>query len=357
MAASIGSSQRRTRPSSYHSTDMETYSAKKPAGKLKDSCDVCSAFKLRCDKQKPTCTRCTNLNYRCTYSPARRAGRSHAVRRESGQNQNQKQSQAPSRSRSHILPQYLQAADSDSPNPVNPNESGKVDLTGIPGRTDLAIGFDNGCFPHTDPLSLHADLQSINIPSSPCGSLNARPDLDARKADCTRVALSIVKQLETSKRCSGTASTHGAGGLTATEACQRLLTILVCPCSEQAEVALLVASACISLMDVVHGSVGANCSQESPSLALVSQGLSEPDAVSWPRPPSSVRSSCSDGQSQLGDLFKIAKVVLEFTDRYCQDTKDGPRWEHTSWVVAPVAALLRCRLQSVTEGATRRLVS
>ena len=334
---------------------METYSAKKPAGKLKDSCDVCSAFKLRCDKQKPTCTRCANLNYRCAYSPARRTGRPHAVRRELGQNQNQKRSKAQIRISSGSLQQLFGAPDSS--NPPNPNESREVDPTGIPGRTDSVIVFENGCFPDTHTLSLHADNQSADIPSSPCGFLNSRLDSDATKTDCTRVALSIVKQLETSKRWSGTASTHGDGGLTATEACQRLLTILVCPCSEQAEVALLVAAACISLMDVVHGSVGANSGQVSPSLTLVNHGLSEQDLLPWPRPQSSARSSSSDGQSQLGDLFKIAKVILEFTDRYCKDMKGGPSWEHTSWVVAPVAALLRCRLQSVTQGATRRLVS
>lgn len=334
---------------------METCSAKKPAGKLKDSCDVCSAFKLRCDRQKPTCTRCANLNYRCTYSPARRAGRPHAVRRESGQNQNQKRSKAQSRSSSDSFQQCFGAP--DPPDSPNPYESREVDSTGIRGPTDSVIGFDNGCFPNTHTLSIHADNQSADIPSSPCGFLNTRLDSDVTKTDCTGVALSIVKQLETSKKWSGTASTHGAGGLTAIEACQRLLTILVCPCSEQAEVALLVASACISLMDVVHGSVGANSSQGSPSLTLLSHGLSEQDLLPWPRPQSSARSSTNDGQSQLGDLFKIAKVILEFTDRYSQDTKGGPRWEHTSWVVAPVAALLRCRLQSVTQGATRRLVS
>ncbi|MCJ1332275.1 hypothetical protein MMC10_008967 [Thelotrema lepadinum] len=331
---------------------METYSAKEPAGKLKDSCDVCSAFKLRCDKQKPTCTRCANLNRPCTYSPARRAGRPHAVRREPGQNQNQKRSKAQSRSRSDSLQQCFGAPDSP-----NASESHLIDPTGIPGRTDSVIGFDNGCFPTTHTLSLNGDNQSADIPSSPCGFLNTRLDSDATKTDCTRVALSIVEQLETSKRWSGTASTYGADGLTVTEACQRLLTILVCPCSEQTEVALLVASACISLMDVVHGSIGATSSQGSPNLTLASHGLSEQDLLLWPRPQSSACSSSSDGQSQVGDLFKIAKVILEFTDRYCQDTKGGPRCEHTGWVVAPVAALLRSRLQSVTQGATRRLVS
>ena len=335
---------------------MEAYSAKKPAGKLKDSCDVCSAFKLRCDKQKPTCIRCANLDRPCTYSPARRAGRPHAVRRESGQNQNQKRSKAQSESRSDSLQQCFGAP--DSPDRPNPNESRVVDPTGISRRTDSVIGFDNGCFPDTHTLSLHADHQSADIPSSPCGFLNTRLDSDATKTDCTRVALSIVDQLETSKRWSSTASTYGADGLTATEACQRLLTILVCPCSEQTEVALLVASACISLMEVVSGPVVATSSQGgSPDLTLVSHGLFEQDLLRWPPPQSSARSSSSDGQSQVGDLFKIAKVILQFTDRYCQDTKGGPRWEHTSWVVAPVAALLRCRLQSVTQGATRRLVS
>ena len=127
-------------------------------------------------------------------------------------------------------------------------------------------------------------------------------------------------------------------------------TLQVCPCSEQAEVALLVASACMSLLDVVHGSVGVSSSKASPpSLALVTQGLYQPQSAAL--------SSSSDGQNQVGDLFKIAKVISQFTDSYCRGTKSGPCWEHTGWVVAPVAALLRCRLQSVTQGATRCLIS
>ena len=337
---------------------MEPHSAKKAAGKLKDSCDACSVFKLRCDKQKPTCSRCANLNRPCTYSPARRAGRPHAVRRESVQSQYQKRSKAQSRSRSDSLSQCFGALDSaDSPDPPSLNESAVIDPIGIPRRADSIISFDNSCFPNTRTPGLHVNNQSTDIPSSTCGFLNTRLDPDATNTDCTKVALSIVEQLETSKRWGGTASRYGAGGLTATDACQRLLTILVCPCSEQTEVALLVASACISLMDVVRGSVDASSSQRSPSHTLVSHGSSEQDVLLWSQPQSSARSSSSEGQSQVGDLFKIAKVILEFTDRYCQNTKGGPRREHTSWVIAPVAALLRCRLQSVTQGATRSLVS
>ncbi|KAL9632145.1 MAG: hypothetical protein Q9204_003913 [Flavoplaca sp. TL-2023a] len=204
-------------------------SAKKPARKLKDCCDVCSAFKLRCDKQKPTCMRCANVNRPCTYSPARRAGRPHAVRQGSFQNQhpnqNHKRSKASSRSSSDSVEQYFGVP--DHPNPPNPNESRVVDPTGIPGRTDSMIGFDNGCFPNTHPLSFHADNQSADTPLSPCGFLNTSLDPDATETDCTRVALSIIERLDASKRWNGTAFPYGADGLTATEACQRLLTILV----------------------------------------------------------------------------------------------------------------------------------
>ena len=117
----------------------------------------------------------------------------------------------------------------DPPTPPNPNSGRAVDPTGIPRRTDCMIGFDNGYFPNAHPLDFAADNQSTETSSSPRGILSPGIGSDATKSDCTRVALSIVEQLDTSKRrWNGTASPYGAGGLTATEACQRLLTILVC---------------------------------------------------------------------------------------------------------------------------------
>lgn len=191
---------------------------------------------------------------------------------------------------------------------------------------------------------------------------------DTAETDCTKVALAIVEQLENmSKGRHSAAPTCGCSVLTATEACQRLLTILMCPCSERADVALLVVSGCISLMDMVHRSAGADPDRGSVSLdvssssdgaSIISHGSCEPDLLLWSRPQSSSSSSLArDGQSQVGDLSKIAKVILQFTDRYCQDTtKGGACWEHTTWIVAPVAALLRCQLHSVTHGVARRMV-
>lgn len=54
--------------------------------KLKDTCDMCSASKVRCNKEKPICGRCDKLGYPCFYSPTRRMGRPHPSRRISVQN-------------------------------------------------------------------------------------------------------------------------------------------------------------------------------------------------------------------------------------------------------------------------------
>ncbi|MCJ1246518.1 hypothetical protein MMC30_003726 [Trapelia coarctata] len=54
--------------------------------KLKDTCDMCSASKVRCNKEKPICSRCEQLGYPCFYSPARRMGRPHPPRRTQPQN-------------------------------------------------------------------------------------------------------------------------------------------------------------------------------------------------------------------------------------------------------------------------------
>jgi hypothetical protein len=53
------------------STDMHNNAATQ-SQRLKDTCDMCSASKVRCDKIKPVCGRCKRLEYPCFYSPARR---------------------------------------------------------------------------------------------------------------------------------------------------------------------------------------------------------------------------------------------------------------------------------------------
>ncbi|MCJ1381159.1 hypothetical protein MMC17_004268 [Xylographa soralifera] len=56
-----------------------------PSQKFKDACDMCSASKVKCDKERPMCGRCGKLVYPCFYSPARRMGRPHPSRQTASQ--------------------------------------------------------------------------------------------------------------------------------------------------------------------------------------------------------------------------------------------------------------------------------
>ncbi|KAJ5381787.1 uncharacterized protein N7496_004215 [Penicillium cataractarum] len=69
--------------SSHNSTTMTGSEGRSgpPSQKLKDSCDMCSSSKVKCNKEKPVCSRCRKLGYPCFYSPARRIGRPHPNRR------------------------------------------------------------------------------------------------------------------------------------------------------------------------------------------------------------------------------------------------------------------------------------
>lgn len=51
--------------------------------KLRDSCDACASSKVRCHKEKPTCSRCARRGLVCEYVATRRAGRKHDSSRQS----------------------------------------------------------------------------------------------------------------------------------------------------------------------------------------------------------------------------------------------------------------------------------
>lgn len=179
--------------------------------------------------------------------------------------------------------------------------------------------------------------------------------------DCARTAASIVEQLDPGRRpaCRATPAESGANSKITT-ACQRLLTILVCPCSEQPAVALLVASACIALLDaVLHQQQHfQQQQQQTPDEA--------PATFPWPSMPPSphqarslpLSASLNDYYPDHGEfegLAKIAKVVLRFTQRYAQD-EGGGAGGATRALVDPIVVLLRSKLQFVTGEATGRVV-
>lgn len=52
--------------------------------KLRASCDACSASKIKCDQERPSCLRCRNIDIKCNYSASRRMGKPPAPRDANG---------------------------------------------------------------------------------------------------------------------------------------------------------------------------------------------------------------------------------------------------------------------------------
>ncbi|KAK5989782.1 hypothetical protein PT974_08043 [Cladobotryum mycophilum] len=303
---------------------MEYYNTRMMGRKLKDSCDLCSASKLRCGKQKPACARCASLNQLCSYSPARRAGRPHRVRREKVQQQG-----------------VVTPVVHDS----QLNEPGRSPDQGSEANPDNATLLALQTTRH------YQNHQQQSAEPSPCQG----PDLDTGEGDCTRSALFILEQLNIARTRSGLTYTS----LTITEACQRLLAILICPCSEQPGVALLLASGCISLMDTVHDLANNHFAQDTASPELSNSTTTTPSTendMSILPMHSSSHNIVSNSHCGVEELSRIAKVISQFTDRYNQEPTSGTGWTHTTWMVAPIVALLRFRLQCITHEAARRLV-
>ncbi|KAI1486578.1 aflatoxin regulatory protein-domain-containing protein [Biscogniauxia mediterranea] len=62
-------------PNSASSVPALAASTSPPTPKLKDSCHNCATAKLRCSKEKPTCSRCEKQGKKCQYLATKRAGR------------------------------------------------------------------------------------------------------------------------------------------------------------------------------------------------------------------------------------------------------------------------------------------
>ena len=328
--------------------ELSSYASVTPIRKLKDSCDLCSSSKVRCDKTKPSCSRCVSLGHSCSYSPARRAGRPHRIHTQS------KKSHSPSL-----------AGDSRLSDPASIRNSSP--FTSGMSMLDDAAFFGTQTRNHN--LNNHHQQQHIQEQPTEASCRNRSaggPDTGA--FDCFRVATCTLEQLEIARQRSD--FTHSTS--TITEACQRLLTILICPCSEKSLVALLLASGCISLMNTArdlskHCSTAAQNTRTSPRPStgtdIGSGNLEYFTTFNWPMPPSSSPShaslASSNGNFGVEELARIAKVISHFTERYCQVPKGGAPgagWAHTTWLLEPLVASLRLRLHSVTLEATERLV-
>lgn len=442
--------------------------------KLKNSCDMCSASKVRCESQKPVCSRCASMGHPCSYSAARRVGRRHGR----GPSYAKKRAPAVPRHYPDLLPSSharaagvadrrpsstpslsttasSRASQQDSlsaaaslprlePQLPGKHSSSSLFPSAAAGQGDkyphlcgdsrdlashgervVVVGrgsaphvqqqqqqlfggdsFRQG-FPEIDMDVLHVMTclsdSSPNNSGSRAASVAGPGSETPLVLDCAGSAMAIQEQLEaTSERLRRppgiTADLDASGRLSSAmevlgTACDRLATALVCPCSAHVDTGLLLATACVSMLDLYGALLLASSSSLSSSSAqadsppasaddgsgaLLAQSWSVPDYFSYPFSSDSSyqksRASLAPGGERLSkgrrgealmqvmeSLPRTASLVLQFTQRYKSANSTAPL--RGSCAVAPgssellyaLASYLRVRLQSLTNEATGQL--
>ncbi|OQD64769.1 hypothetical protein PENPOL_c007G01492 [Penicillium polonicum] len=314
-------------------TTPHTASSLQPP-KLKDSCDKCSASKVRCTREKPFCSRCDKLGYTCFYSPARRAGRPYRSKKQVSEGRNSEESNRLS-ARNITTTQFV-------------DESAK-----------LYSRFNGSATP--------ANVTS-NIPisrSTPSNNKAAQEDPSTTKShevsypDCLLVVLETFSELEVSAEqlrrvLPVEASLLNAIAQTITAAFHRLSTILICPCSQRAEVGMLVSAICMSIIDI-HAMAISNFAKDQPPTGLLSQPmpLGIP-GVGLNRTPGHDATT----MQVFTELSELARLILQLTERY-NERGGASSWgglrngsELPTDIMPGMATFLRERLHQTTNDAT-----
>lgn len=306
--------------------------------KLKDSCDKCAASKVRCTREKPFCSRCDNLGYTCFYSPARRAGR-------------------PYRSKKQV---------SEGGNSEESNRLSARDITTTQFVDESAKLYSRFNGPAT-PANVTSNIPLLN--STPSNKKAAQADPSTAKShkvsdpDCLLVVLEIFPELEVSAEqlrrvLSVDANLINATAQTITTAFRRLSTILICPCSQLAEVVMLVSATCMSIIDI-HAMAISNFAKDQPPAGLLSQPT--------PRRSRGVGINMYPGHNATAmqvftELSELARLILQLTEHYNEGGRAlnleglGSRSELPTDIMPGMATFLRERLQQITNDATCWLV-
>ncbi|KAJ5964143.1 uncharacterized protein N7479_004019 [Penicillium vulpinum] len=306
--------------------------------KLKDSCDKCSASKVRCTKEKPFCARCDKLGYPCFYSPARRAGRPYRSKK-----------------------QFPEAGNSEES-----NQSSVRDITTTQFVDESARLYSR--FNASTPVNVTSNSSisnsTLRANSTRPNNENEHHDHSAARShyvsdpDCMLVALDLLSEIEGSAEqlrrvYPVDASLLNTTAQTITAAFHRLSTILMCPCSERAEVGMLVSAICMSIIDTLAMTI-TNIAGDRTSTGLPSQPM--------PWDSSGVGSHGSLGSEAttmqvLTELSKVARLILQLTERYdkggwgLNGGNIGDGSELPTDFLPGIATFLRERLQQITTNA------
>ena len=283
----------------------------KQGQKLKDTCNICSASKIKCEKQRPSCSRCEKLGYRCVYSPARRKGRPHPSSNEGVQHDSAESVERPHEQQSnlpepdHIYPGaglqgVVEHTYNTESNSIQQRPQGRQHLQGSGHQDDHEdFIFDNqqstSAFQDRSNNTFRCNLESSTSSTGTSSPSTLRSTIDTSTMDldtsasnslttwsiksdysghsgteCSDCALLAMKTLQhlttstsvqpfprpTSPTSSCSFSSHDVIGPSfasqihsASTAIKQLSAILICPCSSNPDVGLLNAALCAAILD------------------------------------------------------------------------------------------------------------
>ncbi|KAJ6092649.1 hypothetical protein N7486_007938 [Penicillium sp. IBT 16267x] len=160
--------------------------------------------------------------------------------------------------------------------------------------------------------------------------------------DCTLIIMELFSELEIPASQLRYSSSMDSSLLHTTTqiltaVLHRLSSILICPCSEKGEMAMLISAVCMTIIDI-HSMIIAK-SPETPGSEAMAMLV-------------------------LGELSKVATLVLQFTERYNGELYDGDPSGEPALAgndipldfLPAVGDLMRQRLQQITDNATYWLV-
>ncbi|KAK4111489.1 hypothetical protein N656DRAFT_780786 [Canariomyces notabilis] len=288
--------------------------------KLKDSCDPCSAAKVRCTKEKPSCARCDKFGHRCYYSPARRIGPPHRS--------NSREHSSNSLSSSSNGPASATASTPSSLKPPGLNYSASISC-GASQRTETAgqkpcLLLENPPSPDSTPTPSSSSTPGA-ASNSPGSSNHSSNSNTPSSNNCYGLLLGIIDS---------SADVADAGSFLSSSAVI-LSRVLICPCSQNLDVALLVAAGCNVVLDAVDAMVATNTTTEPPS---------SPASMDC----NTMYSNPAARAGLLSELGRVANLVVQFTGRYEGIVDDAELRE----TLLGLAGEIRGRLQAAVEKAT-----
>ncbi|KAI4231019.1 MAG: hypothetical protein L6R40_007857 [Gallowayella cf. fulva] len=365
------------------------------AKKLKETCDSCSASKVKCDKRWPQCSRCEHLTYPCFYSPARRKGRPHPTINHDGRKKSEESSEKSSTQeslpcqtndtnpqvasrRSEIGPQlaiakeeiqrrhqhrqgygamsrlqaripthHLEALSSQDP-PNSPSQ--RLDTCG----SSTSTGSPTTISSPATRVSTVSSTASIDDSTNPWPAKSSYNDHDSNTDspnDCALLAMKTLQHLSGESILQHGNDADGSTSEiqlhTASTAIKRLSTIFICPCSQKADVGLLTVALCAAILDlyesILQGSID-DFAPPSTAVNSIFQLTSNPKQATV--------------QRVLEELPKAASIVMQFTRRYngVGDTVEPKGRDDILASLLPTLAMeQRARLKDMVDKATSLL--